>query len=620
MADDAPLFLSFNSENREAVRAVQKALAARGIATFFDEQNLHAGRNWPFALEAALKKSRAVAVFIGARVGRWQRPEIGFALDRQASDQKFPVIPVLLDGADTERSLLFLNMWIDLRGDRLGDDALLDVLANAANGAGEAVGAAQLDVNPFRGLAFFDEEHAPFFFGRESFVDDLYTRLTRDHKNFVAVIGASGSGKSSVVRAGLIPKLRRQRPPNETWDVAVFTPGDRPWYRLADALGPLRFPEKSDTDLDIEINKLARALQAGELSLDNVLDGVLKRQGQAHRLLLVIDQLEELFTLTAVAERAAFIDALLKCLAISGVVLVPTLRADFYGLAIESDRRLSDVLGKEQVTLGRMTSAELEAAITKPAARAQLSFDVGLPALLLSDAGAEPGNLPLLQHALLALYGQRQGQQLTHAAYQAIGGIRKAIANSAEREYQQLAAAGEAGNVRSVFTQLVRLSQADEGQEDTRRRVPTAALSAEARTIVDKFAGYRFRLLVKSNERLGNAGEQETVEVAHEALIREWSRLQGWLNEDRGFYLWRQRLDLALSDYTEHSNSPDYLLQGPALVEAEGKLAAPMPEPLNAQQRNFVEASVEARDRAAQQAQEAEAARQHEKETLLTNE
>jgi formylglycine-generating enzyme required for sulfatase activity/energy-coupling factor transporter ATP-binding protein EcfA2 len=625
------LFLSFNSQDREKVRTVHGLLKDRGVATFFDEQDLRAGLNWPQALQQALNDSAAVAVFVGAQMGRWQWPEIGFALDRQASEQTFPVIPVLLDNADTSRSFLFLNTWVDLRGERLSDVEALNRLIDAAAGSSASEPGALSDINPYRGLEFFDEGHAPFFFGRESFIEDLFARLTAQRKNFVAVIGASGSGKSSVVRAGLIPKLRRQRPTNPTWDVAVFTPGERPWFRLADALGPLRFPEKQDAELDIEIDKIGRALQSGEYSLQSLLERILKSQGKMHRLLLVVDQFEELFTGTPAAERSAFVEHLLTSLSVEGVVLVPTLRADFYGQAIEVNRRLSDLLGREQVTLGRLTGEELTRAIVEPARLARLDFDPGLPELLLRDAGNEPGNLPLLQHALLELYTKRNGHRLTSQAYQDIGGIRKAIANSAEREFQRLEAQGKAALARQVFTQLVHIARVDENLQDTRRRLPTAALSADAKQIVDEFAGYQLRLLVKASERIVDPGrgageqaaaasEQETVEVAHEALIREWGRLQQWLNEDRGFYLWRQRLDQAIKDYAEHGALPEYLLQGPALKEAEGKLAAPKPEPLSQAQEDFINASIEARDRHARAAREAEEQRQREKETLRENE
>jgi Novel STAND NTPase 1/TIR domain len=394
MPDSAHLFLSYNSRDRDKVRTVHRYLSERGITTFFDQQNLRAGQNWPQALEQALRDSSAVAVFVGAQIGNWQWPEIGFSLDRQANDKQFPVIPVLLDDADISRSFLFLNTWVDLRGERLDDAEALNLLLDAASRPGASPDAQLLDLNPYRGLEFFDEAHSPFFFGREKFIDDLFDRLTQQRKKFVAMIGASGSGKSSVVRAGLIPRLRRRRPPHETWDVAVFTPGERPWFRLADALGPLRFPDKSDTELDIEIDKLASALHSGELSLDSLLDRILQRQGKLHRLLLVVDQFEELFTLTPAQDRPAFINRLVRSLSVEGLVLVPTLRADFYGQAIEANRCLSDMLGQEQVTLGRLTEEELSRAVVEPARLAHLEFDPGLPELLLRDAGNEPGNLP----------------------------------------------------------------------------------------------------------------------------------------------------------------------------------------------------------------------------------
>ena len=303
MRNANPVFLSYHSRDREKVRVVQRYLSDCGIPTFFDDQNLRAGLNWPKALEQALENSRAVAVFVSGEIGPWQWPEICFALDRQANDPMFPVIPVLLDGADNSRSFLFLNTWVDLRGERFGQPDTLRRLLDAVIKPERNLKASLPKLNPFRGLEHFDEAHAPFFFGREVFIDDLSKRLTQGSKHFLAIIGASGSGKSSVVRAGLIPRLRRRRPPLETWDVAVFTPGGDPWWRLADDLGPLRFPEKENTELDIEIAKLAQALNSGKLTVIALLDRILQRQGRRHRLLLVVDQFEELFTLTSVQNR-----------------------------------------------------------------------------------------------------------------------------------------------------------------------------------------------------------------------------------------------------------------------------------------------------------------------------
>ncbi len=571
MATGSHIFLSYNSRDRPKVEKVQRYLSEIGVATFFDQLNLRAGQNWPQALERALTEASAVAVFVGPKIGDWQWPEIGFALDRQANDRQFPVIPVLLDGANTSRSFLFLNTWLDLRGNRLDDRGVLEQLRAAT--IGWSLASSEIpEINPYCGLKLFDEEQAPFFFGREAFSDALFERLTQQRKRFVAVIGASGSGKSSLVRAGLIPKLRRRRPPAETWDVALFKPGERPWFSLASTLAPLRFPDIVNTDLDVEIDKTAKALQCKKLRIDSICDHILRPQGQRHRLLVVIDQFEELFTISPAKDRVRFIEELVGALSVNGVVLMPTLRADFYGQAIESDRRLSEILSQEQVTLGRLTTEELRRAIIEPARLARLEFDPGLPEILLQDAGNEPGNLPLLQHALLELYEQREGRRLTLNAYRQIGGIRGAITQSAEREYRRLDAQGLASAVRGLFTQLVRLARAGEGSEDTRRRISIMALPKEAKAIVDELASDQLRLLVKSSERIGSlpsdesiaapiADEQQTVEVAHEALIREWGRLRIWLNENRAFYLWRQRLDQALSEYAEHQCDDEYLLR-----------------------------------------------------------
>jgi hypothetical protein len=305
---------------------------------------------------------------------------------------------------------------------------------------------------------------------------------------------------------------------------------------------------------------------------------------------------------------------------------MPTLRADFYGQAIDANRGLSDLLGAEQVTLGRLTTDELRRTIVEPARRAHLQFDPGLPELLLRDAGNEPGNLPLLQHALLELYTKRHGNRLTSAAYEQIGGIRRAIATSAELEYNRLPD-DQKSLARSVFTQLVRLARADEGLEDTRRRVPVASLPQGATAIVDEFTSARLRLLVKAHARILSAdnectglhAEQETVEVAHEALIREWERLKSWLNEDRGFYLWRQRLDQAINEYIEHGRHVDYLLYSAALREAEGKLAGRMPESLSPAQREYIQASIDERERDEREKQDLQERARREKEALLTH-
>jgi hypothetical protein len=231
------IFLSYNRADGQAVVDVRKLLAARSITTFLDHDNLVAGLPWPQALEQGLRQVRGVAIFIGRELSGWQKREMWFSLDRQVREEKagraFPVIPVLLPDADVTPSFLFANTWIDLR---VGLDSV--VAAEALDSFASAVNSAQLPqgprhpaaICPYRGLQVFREEDAAFFFGRKAFAKQLL-EFTLE-KELVAVVGPSGSGKSSVVRAGLFPLLRRERPPAHTWDAVCFTPGSEPFHRL----------------------------------------------------------------------------------------------------------------------------------------------------------------------------------------------------------------------------------------------------------------------------------------------------------------------------------------------------------------------------------------------------
>lgn len=227
------LFLSYNSTDRPSIVTVQTLLATRGITTFFDRDQLVPGMPWHKALEEGLRGVRAVAVFIGREPSGWQKREMWFALDRQVREgnqgHTFPVIPVLLAGADLTTSFLFSNTWIDLRGGIDGPLAAeaLDAFERAIEATEPAPALAPPSLEravicPYRGLEAFRGEYGAFFAGHTKFAVDLL-KFTLG-KDLVAVVGPSGSGKSSVVQAGLVPLLRRQLPPATTWDVVTFTP------------------------------------------------------------------------------------------------------------------------------------------------------------------------------------------------------------------------------------------------------------------------------------------------------------------------------------------------------------------------------------------------------------
>jgi KaiC/GvpD/RAD55 family RecA-like ATPase len=416
-------------------------------------------------------------------------------------------------------------------------------------------------------------------------------------ETLVALVGPSGSGKSSVVQAGLLPLLRRQRPPKATWDAVAFTPGDRPFHRLAAKLIPLLEPALSETDRLTEAQKLGDRLAAGEVLLEDVVERVLEKSNGTDRLLLVADQFEELFTLTPEADRRPLVEALLQALKRVPLTLVLTLRADFYGHAIALSRDLSDRMERGVVNLGPMTRQELEKVIVEPARRVGLKFEPGLVERILDDVGEEPGNLPLLEFALTELWARRQAGRLTHAAYEEIGGIAGAIAQRAEEVFGGFTPE-EQEAARRVLTRLVRVARPEEGTEDTRRRATLAELSPSQ---VGKGPGVRAVVKALADARLVVTGRdeatgEETVEVAHEALIRGWERLRRWLDEDREFLLWRQRLRVALEEWQRTGRDEGALLRGAPLTEAERWLAE-RAEDLNLDEQKYIRESVALRER-----------------------
>lgn len=584
------LFLSYNSAEREVVLQISKLLEARGIPSFLD-QDQQAGLPWPEALEQALTGAKAVAVFLGgAGFGVWQRRELWFALDRQAHAKKvgasFPVIPVLLPGADPTGGFLFLNTWIDLRRDPTDPEGL-GRLARAVAGAAPAEAEAALSsFCPYRGLRSFREEDAAFFCGREAFSDRLLEAVL--HSPFVAVLGSSGSGKSSVVHAGLLPRLRRQRPPALSWDAVSFTPGERPYHRLAGVLLPLLEPEMTEVQRLREAAGLGDDLASGRVRLEDAVRRALEKSGGTGRLLVVADQFEELFTLTEEATRKPFVQSLLTITEKVPVTLVLALRADFYDRALTLDRGLSDLLEKSLVNLGPMLREELSRAIRGPAERVGLELDSGLVDRILGDVGEEPGNLPLLEFALTELWARRSGRRLTNAAYTEIGGVARAIAQRAEAELERLPEEQRLA-ARRVFTSLVRVARAEEGSRDTRRRARLADFDAVALQVVDRLAGPETRLLVTERDEKG----ENVVAVVHEALIQSWERLRLWLDEDREFLLWRERLRIYLAENKKSGT----LLSGAPLAEAERWLGE-QPEHLSSEEIGLIQESLEARNQA----------------------
>ncbi len=536
------------------------------------------------------------------------------ALERQAQEKEvgrpFPVIPILLPEADLTANPLFLHTWVDLRRD-LRDPQELAGIVRAIVGEISQIrpGTSHTDPCPYRGLEVFREEDTALFRGREKPTDKLIEIV--HGRNLVVVVGSSGSGKSSLVQAGLLPRLDQQKPPAETWDAAIFTPGERPNQHLAAALLSFIEPDLSEVNQETKATKPDKDLAGGDVSLEFVIEWLLQKTKGINRLLLVADQFEELFTTTPANHRGPFIARLLEVIDRTRLTVVITLRADFYGQALDLSREFADRIEQGMVNLGPMTRKELTRSIREPAAQVGVRFEPGLVDKILDDVTDQPGNLPLLEFALTELWEQRQDNVMTHIEYRAIGGVTGSITKRAESVYGKFS--DEQQQVtRRLFTRLVQVASAEEDNQDTRRRVALAELEPATRPIV--LALVRARFLIINDDTPAITAEPETddipteqqpaatarqgttVEIAHEALIRGWDQLRGWLNQDREFLLWRQRLDQAQTRWDQMQQDPGSLLRGAALTEAEGWLHQ-RPQEINADERTFIQAGLTERTR-----------------------
>ncbi|GAA0648025.1 hypothetical protein GCM10010174_84310 [Kutzneria viridogrisea] len=417
-------------------------------------------------------------------------------------------------------------------------------------------------VAPYLGLAAFQSEDADRFFGRERLVADLVARLAR--APFLAVYGASGSGKSSLLRAGLLPALTQAQP---TWSPVVFTPGADPLRECA-----VRLAARAG----VTAGTLAAELAADPSGLALVVRQALAEQPEDAQLVLVVDQFEEVFTLcTDRQTRNRFVSALVS-VAVDGqsrARVVLGVRADFYARCAEHPDLVA-ALSDAQLLVGPMTEHELTEAVTRPAQRAGLMVDKALVATIVEQARDRPGALPLVSHALLETWRRRQGSALTLAGYQATGGVDGAVAQSAERVYQGLDDRTRR-RTRDVFLRLTALG---EGTEDTRRRVDRAELGAdeELARVLDQLAA----------ARLVTLGRQ-SVEMAHEALIGGWPRLREWLAEDREQLRAHRGLTVAAAEWQRHGRDESELYQGNRLALCESIEV----DRLNELEREFLRAS-----------------------------
>ncbi|MFI0419218.1 hypothetical protein [Spongiactinospora sp. 9N601] len=385
---------------------------------------------------------------------------------------------------------------------------------------------------PYLGLAAFQAADAARFFGREQLVRELLARVSE--QRFVAVFGASGAGKSSLLRAGLQSRvLAGERP----WQVVLLTPGAYP-AREWEPVGP------AET-------------------------------------LIIVDQFEEVFTLCHnQGERARFIDLLIDAALAHRVVI--GVRADFYGHCL-AEPRLLEVLRQAQLPIGPMSSEELRQAVVRPAAETGCTVQGALAARVVADAAGHSGVLPLVSHVMLETWRRRRGNTLTLADYEAAGGIEHAVAHSAERAYTEFTS-GQRETARRVLLRLVTPGQ---DAPDTRRRARRHQLGDDPAVgqVLERLTAARLLVL-----------EQDSVEISHEALLGSWPRLREWLAEDRQGLRTHHRLTEAAETWQTLDRDPGALYRGLRLDEATQWAARQTPV-LSSAEEEFLHASRRARER-----------------------
>ncbi|HEV7805951.1 MAG TPA: BTAD domain-containing putative transcriptional regulator [Solirubrobacteraceae bacterium] len=402
-------------------------------------------------------------------------------------------------------------------------------------------------VCPFKGLASFDIADAEYFFGRETLIAELVARLVGAH--LLGIVGPSGSGKSSVTRAGLLPALASGvLPGSETWEQVLLRPGEHPLRELTDALGAL---------------------------------------GDGERVVVAVDQFEETFTTCEdEAERAAFIAQLGRMAGQRDgrYVVVIALRADFYGRCAAYPE-LAVLLAANHVLVGSMQRVELRRAIELPAHRVGLSVDPELADALVDDVKDEPGGLPLLSTALLELWQRRDGRRMRYTVYDQTGGVRGAVARLAEDAFGQL----DVGQQRLARGVLMRLAGQGAAGGVERRRVPLEELETDRNEDVA-------RVVALLTDRRLLTVSSGTIELAHEALLREWPRLSGWIDADREGLRIHRNLNAAACAWEDLGRDDGALYRGARLTEATEWNKARQPR-LNKTERAYLAASEAARQR-----------------------
>ncbi len=427
------------------------------------------------------------------------------------------------------------------------------------------------DLCPFRGLLPFMEEDADFFFGRDSMINVFLDKL-RGNLDFLALVGPPGSGKSSLIRAGILPKIRRGEVPRlRNAKIVTFLPRINP------------------------INAFNEAAQQSGICYNDfeIWSGIRSylKESPDSRVVIFIDRFEELFALSLDHERAELLQGLSDLLKDHlPVTLIITLRADFYESLLSTS--LGDSLNISQLNMQSMSEDELREAISMPAQVVGLQVEAGLTDLIIKDLKSTKNPLPLLEFALTQLWDYRKYNILTHEAYRKIRGVTGAVGEWATDVYNHLDES-EKLLCQRIFTRLIQYGEGD--SPDTRRCSTLLELTEneDERSVLSLI-----NTLVDSHLLVTDRNPEtrvKTVEIVHDSLLREWTQLREWIRDQRGFLIWRQRLDDRINEWHNRDRDDSSLIRGSALAEAENWLEK-HDNDLSLTEQSYIRASSELRN------------------------
>ena len=439
--------------------------------------------------------------------------------------------------------------------------------------------------NPYKGLQPFQESDTENFFGREELIERLLDRFKEGgvDSRFLAVVGPSGIGKSSVVKAGVIPALRQGKlAGSENWFITEVTPSSSPLDQLTASLTQIA---------SIGGVPIRSLLDKSEDALISVLNEIL---GETAQVVLVVDQFEELFTLAPEDERRIFLELIMTALESERrkLIVIVTLRADFYDRPLMYPE-FGDLLRRRTEIVLPLNKSQLREVVEEPTKNVGLEFDEGLVDEIVAEVSEQPSALPLLQYALHELFTARRGRKLTREAYEALGGVSGAMTKRADELLHQLSQESQK-TARQMFLRLVALG---EGTEDTRRRVRRVELlsvddAERMKGVIETFGKYR--LLTFDNDP---ESRTPTVEIAHEALIRNWLRLREWLDDNRANLRLQRQLATSVNSWIGSGKDRSFLATGGRLAQLEVLMSEKSDLSLTETERDYLAASQQLEER-----------------------